>query len=70
MHVEEIVIHHALYGVPSATRVSSDGKKLYFLDDGHLKYVEAPKGDSFNGMSDDVLHQIVIDELLIQKKSH
>lgn len=63
MNVDEIFIAHTLYGNPGMTHVTPDGGKLYFLLDGNLVYIEAPKGSSYKGMSDEERNRAMQDAI-------
>lgn len=64
MNVEEIFIHHKLYGNPGMTHVTTDGKKLYFIHKDHLVYVEAGKHRTFSHMNQQELNDVIEEELL------
>lgn len=64
MNVAEIFIAHVLYGNPGMMHVTPDGEKLYFLQNGNLMYVEAPKGTTYNGLGEEELNRVLQDAIL------
>lgn len=70
MNVDEIFIAHVLYGNPGMMHVTADGEKIYFLLEGHLMYVEAPKGTSYSGMNEEELNRVLQEALLERMNSH
>jgi hypothetical protein len=70
MNVAEIFIAHVLYGNPGMLHVTADGEKLYFLLEGHLMFVDAPKGTSYSNMTDAELNVILQDALNERMNSH
>lgn len=64
MNVAEIFIAHELYGNPGKTHVTPDGEKLYFLLNGQLMFVEAPKGSTYSGLSDEEIQHVLQEAIL------
>lgn len=51
MSTDEVFIYHVLYEDQTAKHITSDGKKVYFLWNNEMFFIEAPEDANYQTMS-------------------